>query len=173
VPFVLGLLLLGTFERVREFIRKPYVIGEYMYANGLRVADYPLYKEEGVLRHAAYAAVREVREDNAVAAGAEVFRIACTRCHTATGINSATDRLRDMYGDGSWDRETIRYYLLGMHTARPFMPPFPGTEREAGALADFLLDQRLVRRPLAGAQDGGAGAAPAAGGGSAVAEGGV
>ena len=173
LPFALTLVLLGSFERVREFIRKPYVIGEYMYANGLRVADYPLYKEEGVLRHAAYASVREVREDNAVAAGAEVFRIACTRCHTATGINSATDRLRDMYGDGSWDRENIRFYLLGMHTARPFMPPFPGTEREAGALADYLLDQRALRRPLLGAQDGGAHAAPVAGGGSAVAEGGV
>jgi len=155
LPFAMTLVLLGSFERVREFIRKPYVIGEYMYANGLRVADYPLYKEEGVLRHATYTRVRAVTEENGVEAGAEVFRLTCTRCHTATGINAVTDRLRDLYGNGDWDRDTVKYYLLGMHTARPFMPPFPGTEREAGALADYLLDLRAVRRPVIGAQDAG------------------
>lgn len=154
-PFAMTLVLLGSFERVREFIRKPYVIGDYMYANGLRVADYPLFKEEGVLRHATYTSVRNVTDDNGVEAGAEVFRLTCTRCHTATGVNAVTDRLRDLYGNGDWDRDTVKYYLLGMHTARPFMPPFPGTEREAGALADYLLDLRAVRRPVIGAQDAG------------------
>jgi hypothetical protein len=155
VPFAVTLVLLGSFERVREFIRKPYVIGDYMYANGLRVADYPLYKEEGVLRHATYTSVRSVTDDNRVEAGAEVFRLTCTRCHTATGVNAITDRLRGLYGEGGWDRDTVKYYLLGMHTARPFMPPFPGTEKEAGALADYLLDLRAVRRPVIGAQDEG------------------
>jgi len=169
VPFAMTLVLLGSFERVREFIRKPYVIGDYMYANGLRVADYPLYKEEGVLRHATYTSVRRVTDDNGVEAGAEVFRLTCTRCHTATGINSITDRLDGLYGPGPWDRDTVKFYLLGMHTARPFMPPFPGTEREAGALADYLLDLRAVKRPVIGAQDEGVvipdGAATSADGG--------
>jgi hypothetical protein len=160
VPFAAAVVLLGSFERVREFIRKPYVIGEYLYANGLRAADYPLYKEEGILRHATYTAVREITDDNRVAAGAEVFRLSCTRCHTATGVNAVTDRLRDMYGPGPWDRDTVTYYLLGMHTARPFMPPFPGTEREAGALADYLVDLRRTRLSVAGAQDDGVGLPP-------------
>jgi len=172
-PFAMTLVLLGSFERVREFIRKPYVIGDYMYANGLRVADYPLYKEDGVLRHATYTSVRTVTDDNAVAAGAEVFKLTCTRCHTATGVNAVTDRLRDMYGNGPWDRDTVKYYLLGMHTARPFMPPFPGTEREAGALADYLLDLRAARRPVIGAQDGGVELPPRDGGGSGSWEGGA
>jgi hypothetical protein len=34
IPFAAAILLLGSFERVREFIRKPYIIGDYMYANG-------------------------------------------------------------------------------------------------------------------------------------------
>ena len=151
VPFALTLVLLGSFERVREFIRKPYVIGEYMYANGVRVADLPLLKEEGVLRHATYARVRSL--DDAVGAGAEVFRLTCTRCHTVSGINSVTDRLTDMYGPADWDRDTVKYYVLGMHAARPFMPPFPGTDREAGVLADFLLDLQRSHRPVLGAQD--------------------
>ena len=155
VPFAATLVLLGSFERVREFIRKPYVIGGYMYANGIRVDDYPLLQEEGLLRHATYTAVREVTEENRVVAGHEVFRIACTRCHTAGGINAVTDRLYDLYGDGSWDRDTIKYYILGMHTARPYMPPFPGTDIEAGALADFLIDLRQRPEPVIGAQRGG------------------
>ena len=155
VPFAMTLVLLGSFERVREFIRKPYVIGDYMYANGIRVDDYPLFKEEGILRHATYTTVREISEGNHVEAGAEVFKLSCTRCHTATGINSVTDRLRDLYGSGQWDRDTIKYYLIGMHTARRFMPPFPGNDAEAGALAEYLVDLRRTRRPVIGAQDGG------------------
>ena len=155
VPFAMTLVLLGSFERVREFIRKPYVIGDYMYANGIRVDDYPLFKEEGILRHATYTTVREVTDSNRIEAGAEVFKLSCTRCHTATGINSVTDRLRDLYGSGPWDRDTVKYYLIGMHTARPFMPPFPGNDAEAGALADYLVDLRHTRRPVIGAQDGG------------------
>ncbi len=155
VPFAMTLVLLGSFERVREFIRKPYVIGDYMYANGIRVDDYPLFKEEGILRHATYTRVREVTESNRIEAGAEVFKLSCTRCHTATGINSVTDRLRDLYGNGPWDRDTVKYYLIGMHTARPFMPPFPGNDAEAGALAEYLVDLRHTRRPVIGAQDGG------------------
>lgn len=155
VPFAMTLVLLGSFERVREFIRKPYVIGDYMYANGIRVDDYPLFKEEGILRHATYTTVREISEGNHVEAGAEVFKLSCTRCHTATGINSVTDRLRDLYGSGQWDRDTIKYYLIGMHTARRFMPPFPGNDAEAGALAEYLVELRRTRRPVIGAQDGG------------------
>jgi mono/diheme cytochrome c family protein len=164
VPFALTLVLLGSFERVREFIRKPYVVGEYMYANGVRVADLPLLKEEGVLRHSAWARIREVTDGNRTAAGAEVFRLACTRCHTATGVNSVFDRLTELYGAGDWNRDTVTYYLLGMHTARPFMPPFPGTDAEAGALADYLVAGQRSHEPVLGAQDVGLGGpAPATG----------
>jgi len=163
VPFALTLALLGSFERVREFIRKPYVIGDYMYANGIRVADLPLLKEEGVLRHATYTRVREITDGNRVLAGGEVFRLTCTRCHTASGVNSVFDRLRGLYGAEDWDRDTVKFYLLGMHSARPFMPPFPGTDAEAGALADYLVSTQRSHPTVLGAQDVGAGSeAPAA-----------
>jgi mono/diheme cytochrome c family protein len=165
IPFAATIALLGSFERVREFIRKPYIIGQYMYANGIRVEEAPLLREEGVLRHATYTSVREVTEDNRIEAGAEIFRLTCTRCHTATGVNAVPDRLRAMYGDGAWDRDTVKYYLLGMHVPRPFMPPFPGTETEAGALADYLIELRRTEQPAVGAQDGGIEAAPPTDGG--------
>jgi hypothetical protein len=158
VPFVLSLFVLGTFERVREFIRKPYVITEYMYANGIRADEYPLLAEDGVLAHATYASVRTITDANRVEAGREVFRIACTRCHTTAGVNSVVDRLTNMYGPGPWDRNTVKAYLGTMHNARPFMPPIPGTDAELGALTEYLLSLERQPRALAGSQ--GAGVTP-------------
>jgi len=157
VPFLATLVLMGSFERVREFIRKPYVISQYMYANGLRLEDYPLFAEEGVLAHATYAKVREVTADNRVEAGEEVFRIACSRCHTTSGVNGVVARLEKLYGRGAWERDAVKAYLASMHNARPFMPPVPGTDAELGALTDYLLSLQAWPRPLRGAQSVGAG----------------
>jgi mono/diheme cytochrome c family protein/MFS family permease len=151
-PFLVTLVLLGSFERVREFVRKPYVIGEYMYANGIRADDYPLLAEEGLLRHAAWTSVREVTDTNRVEAGRELFRLACTRCHTSAGVNGVQGRLAAMYGTNGWDRDVVKGYVQGMHVSRPFMPPFPGTDREAGALADYLVTLQQPAHPVTGAQ---------------------
>ncbi len=108
LPFVLLLFLMSHFERVREFIRKPYAISQYLYSNGLRVADYPLFKQDGLLKHAPYASVREITADNRLVAGKEMFVLACTRCHTLHGINNVRANLENMYGTpplGCDDRE--------------------------------------------------------------------
>lgn len=151
-PFVAGLLLFGTFERIREFVRKPYVIGEYMYSNGIRAQDYDLLREEGLLAHATYVSRRSISDENRVEAGRDLFRIACTRCHTTSGVNGVTKKLADMYGDDPWDRDAVKAYVQTMHNARPYMPPFPGTDLEAGALADYLVSLQSFPAGLDGAQ---------------------
>jgi cytochrome bd-type quinol oxidase subunit 1 len=155
VPFALAVGLLGTFERGREFVRKPYVIGNYMYANGIRPADYPLLQEQGVLTFASYVSARRVTDENRLQAGQDVFRITCSRCHTTRGVNSVVAKLERLYGRGPWDRETIRGYAKNMHNTRPFMPPFPGNEDELRALAEYLVWLQSNPVPLAGAQSGG------------------
>jgi mono/diheme cytochrome c family protein len=155
VPFVLALVLLGTFERVREFIRKPWVIGSYMYANGITAAELALLHEDGLLAHATYTPIRTVTAANRVAAGREVFLLACTRCHTTTGVNSVLAKLERLYGWGQWDRDVVKAYLKTMHNVRPYMPPFPGSDVEAGALADYLVSLRSFPEPLPGAQSAG------------------
>lgn len=168
VPFALSLVLFATFERVREFIRKPYVIGGYMYANGIRQEDYPLLREEGVLPHATFATVHEIRDDNRAEAGRDLFLLACSRCHTTAGINGLTGRLEAMYGPPPWEPAAIRSYLGTLHRARPFMPPFPGSDEEAGVLADYLSGLGRGSFPRDGAQSEGTPAPPAdRGGGSA------
>ena len=122
-------------KHIREFIRKPYVIGNYKYANGIRVEDYPLLQSEGLLKYATYAHVRQVTDDNKVLAGQDVFNIACTRCHTTQGVNGIVPKFNNLYGaDKPWDATAMKAYIQGMHNARPFMPPFPGNDVELEAL---------------------------------------
>lgn len=156
VPFCFILLLLGQFERVREFIRKPYVIGDYMYSNGVRMDEMPLLKRDGLLAHATYVSVDAVTPSNRVQAGRDVFMITCSRCHTTTGINGVVKKFEDLYGaDKAWDRSAMIVFIEQMHGARPYMPPFPGNKAELEALTDYILHLRETGESLPGAQSAG------------------
>lgn len=155
LPFLIFVGLMGTFERSREFIRKPFAIGGYLYANGLRKDDYPLLQKEGVLKFAPYVSIHEVTSENGIDAGREVFTLTCTRCHTIDGVNSIRARLHGMYGTNPWQVDTISSYLKGMHQARAFMPPFPGNEKERVALAQYLVSLQDSPEFLQGVQDTG------------------
>lgn len=166
-PSLLAIALLGTFERVREFVRKPYAIAGYLYSNGFREEDYPLLQRDGLLAHATYTTVRRVTPDNELEAGREVFNLACTRCHTVDGINGIRGLLDAMYSNRDalgyaqpWQRESIASYITVMHNARPFMPPFPGSEREVRALAAWLASLQTRRDVIEGAQATGVTAPP-------------
>lgn len=138
LPFVLSLMLLGYFERVREFIRKPYVIPGYMFSNAYRVEDYPLLQRDGVLKHSSFVATRDITPQNRIEAGRDVFLLTCTRCHTTAGVNGVVQKFRTMYGDKPWDETAIATYVGTMHGARPFMPPFPGNQAELAALSAYI-----------------------------------
>ena len=153
IPVIASFLFLGTFERLREFIRKPYVIGEYMYANGILVEEYPLYQQTGLLKNTPYASVSEITEENRLKAGEEVFNLACTRCHTTHGINSVVVNFERMYGtEKPLEVEPMKAYMKGMHNVRYYMPPFPGNDAELDALARYIRQQQQQPVILEGAQ---------------------
>ena len=153
IPFITAILFLGTFERLREFIRKPYVIGEYMYANGILVDEYPLYQQTGLLANTPYSPVKTITTGNKLIAGEAVFTIACTRCHTTHGINSIVTNFEKMYGeDQPLNPEAMKAYIRGMHNVRIYMPPFPGNDAELDALAAYIANQQAEPIPLEGAQ---------------------
>lgn len=160
VPFVLAMVLVTYFERVREFVRKPYAIADYMYSNGIRSEDYPVLKEDGLLTHAAFVPMRTINDENRVAAGREVFNIACTRCHTTTGVNGVVAKLTTLYGDKPWEHEIVLNYVRNMHNTRPFMPPAPGSEEELAALTDYLISLQSNPLRIEGAQRVGVQVAP-------------
>ncbi len=153
VPAILAVLLIGTFERVREFVRKPYAIADYLYSNGIRKDDYAILQRDGLLTHATYTSVRTITAENELEAGREVFSLACTRCHTVDGVNGMRGILTTMYGNSSkWDAGAVSGYIGIMHNARPFMPPFPGSVRERDALAAYLVNLQNHRDTIDGAQ---------------------
>ena len=161
IPSVMGIWLLGHFERAREFMRKPWVIGEYMYSNGVHKDELAFLQSEGLLKHATYAKHREVTEANKVECGKDVFMLACSRCHSTTGLNGVIEKFTAMYGaDKDWDSAGMALFIQGMHQTRTFMPPFPGTDKEAAALVAFIQQVRATRESLPGAQSAGVVVAP-------------
>jgi len=157
IPVLTAMAYLGFFERVREFIRKPYVISQYMYSNLLLKEDYVVYKQDGILKHATYTTVNEVTDENKVEAGKSVFIIACSRCHTAQGVNSVVDVFDRMYGSTGnlLDIGSMAAYMPNMHSGRTFMPEFPGNEKEAEALATYIKYLQQTGDVLEGAQEEG------------------
>ncbi|MDO9204962.1 cytochrome c [Methylotenera sp.] len=141
-PLFLGIIMLigsmgliGGFERVREFVRKPYIIYDYMYANGVRVADVPYLNKTGYLKHAAFVPpeFREVTDENRLVAGKYLYQMQCRYCHTVNGINSVKARTKGM------SEEAIYHRIGSLNSpATPFMPPFTGTDDERKALAAYL-----------------------------------
>jgi len=155
LPVLLSFSLLTVFERAREFIRKPFVIGNYMYSNMFRIDEYPLLQKEGILKHATYVKHKEVTEENMVEAGKDIFLLTCSRCHTSHGINSVVSKFQNMYGSSELNSDAMVAYIQGMHNARYFMPPFPGSEIEMKALVSYIQKTKEYPIPTEGAQESG------------------
>ncbi|MBD8003705.1 c-type cytochrome [Bacillus norwichensis] len=144
LPLILSIAIFGTsmafiaeFEAVRESVRKPYIIYDYMYANGVLAKNEELYKKEGYLKHSTFSTVTEITEDNRAEAGMELYRGQCMSCHTVDGWREKRAFKQRLDG---WDEESIASYIQTLHETRPFMPPFVGTEDELDALAHYLAE---------------------------------
>ncbi len=162
VPIIAVILTLGWFERIREFIRKPYVIEEYMYSNLMRVDDYPLYQKEGILKHSTFISTSEVTEDNILEAGKNVFLVACSRCHTTGGLNSVVTKFENLFAKdgGKLNKQDVVNYIPAMNLARYYMPPFPGNDKELDALAEYVVDLQSNPQSIDGAQSAGVSISP-------------
>lgn len=128
---ILALGLVTEYERVREFIRGPYLMPGYMYASQVLVKETPYLEEKGLLQTAYWYNTMQ-QAPNVDREGAYLFGQNCVTCHTIGGLNDIGDRLNGRSRDGI-------YVILGnTHNMVPFMPPFAGTDHERKILADFL-----------------------------------
>ena len=128
---ILAVGLTAEFERVREFIRGPYLMPGYMYSNQILVIEEDYFRANPLLENAPWFSAAGGRGDEN-SEGAFLFMQNCSCCHTTGGINSVADRSRTLSRDG------IRVILGHLHEMVPFMPPFSGTEEERDKLAAFL-----------------------------------
>ncbi|MCX8117562.1 MAG: cytochrome ubiquinol oxidase subunit I [Desulfobacterota bacterium] len=133
-------------ERIREIVRKPYLIPQYMYSNQIIGHDIPAkgvkaetgrMDETGLLKISPFVPedLREVKEENLLEAGRLIAMIQCTACHTLDekGLRPMPQRIKNL----GLDKEALGEFLEGLKQS-PYMPPFFGTEREKQALAAYL-----------------------------------
>jgi mono/diheme cytochrome c family protein len=123
--------LVSEFERIREFIRGPYIIPGYMYSNQILLKENAYLSKEGAIRNAYWFNATE-KEPTEVQKGAYLFGANCSTCHTIGGINDIRDRVKGRTEDG------ILVILSHTHDMVPFMPPFTGLDSERQTLAKFL-----------------------------------
>lgn len=173
---IAGLCSIGASEWAREGLRKPFVIGSYMFVNGTRlpppdgspVAAIPLrdplqlanVDAAGVLQTAHFVRLSDATRtaqswtlEQEKEAGAEVFRLLCSQCHTTDrylairplvkgkssgaleGVITRLAAPRDAAGQpAGWSAPGVR--LATWRERR--MPPFAGTAAEKRALAVYL-----------------------------------
>ncbi|RJP21728.1 MAG: cytochrome c [Candidatus Abyssobacteria bacterium SURF_5] len=134
-PFILLTIGTAQFERVREFSRKPYVIEEYMYSNGIRKREAPYLSSTGVLKYYTWAQKQAGPRGAPASKGHAVFIIECSVCHTYRGMNGIFNK-----GPIIGTKEAAIQFLDNMQFTYPYMPPFIGTQDEKEALAEFLAE---------------------------------
>ncbi|MBI4556974.1 MAG: cytochrome ubiquinol oxidase subunit I [Candidatus Hydrogenedentes bacterium] len=146
----LALAATASTEQAREMLRKPYVVGGYLYSNGVRISERDKFNQEGYLAHSPWvleaeqaawsAAPQDTPEKKAeqIIRGELMMRGQCIACHTRDGYRSLKRLLKER------DREAIDNMLKMLHEMpkdspyRAFMPPLVGTESERAALGDYL-----------------------------------
>jgi cytochrome bd-type quinol oxidase subunit 1 len=146
----LALVAIGSTEHVREMLRKPFVIGEYLYSNGVRKMDVAAINQRGYLAGSLWiwpvsrvvkgrSADYQVNLQSGSSDGEMMFRGQCMACHTVDGYRSMRQLLRGR------NRESLGSLLKILHEDKPdspyhaFMPPLVGTDVEISALGDYLL----------------------------------
>jgi mono/diheme cytochrome c family protein len=132
VTMVLGLLLFGEYEFMRESIRKPYVIHGYMYGNAIDVANSETYATDGYLKHMTY----RTGDD-----GADLFRRVCRSCHTMDGYRPLQPSF-----DGT-DAQFIAAMVRGIGVMKRRMPPYLGSAHESEMMAAHIY-KSIDKRPL-------------------------
>ena len=152
VAMLVAFAFFGGFERLREGSRKPFVIRDFMFSNGIRVSEIADLDQRGVLSKAGWAARGSAA--SVEAKGRAVFRAECASCHTLDGYLSIRklvapvdpDMLKGILGtlhEEGKEYASGKYSHLG-HVATekldyPLMPPLVGTDEEQDALAAYLL----------------------------------
>ena len=135
VVVLLALVATAAGEYGREMLRKPYVVGQYMYSNAVRVGDVPRLNADGYLAHSLWTSPGENRT---LARGEAMFRGQCMACHTVDGYRSIKRLL------GPRNREGIDNFLAVLHEHKPdspyhaYMPWLAGTKEEIASLAAYL-----------------------------------
>ncbi len=144
---VLALMATGAGEYSREMLRKPFVIGRWMYSNGVRVPNVTRINAHGYLAESNWVWNGSA---SSYSRGEAIFRGECGSCHTLQGYRPLAILLQGR------DRANIHNFIVMLHENkadspyRKFMPPMVGTEQDVSDLTDFLNEH--VNLPVSASQ---------------------
>ncbi len=151
VPLLLlALAAMGSFEFVREAVRKPFVIADYLYDNSLYAKAMPgdggftvdAINRTGVLGAARWVSMRQIAPARRRAPAPKSSVVECQSCHTRNAYRGVQAYLAER----QWDKDKIAAMLGSLDSMHGgVMPPFAGTDAERMALAAWLDE---VRGPL-------------------------
>lgn len=134
---LLALLATGAGEYSREMLRKPYVIGNWMYSNGVRVPWANRIDQEGYLKNSMWV----YDTSNSYARGEAIFRGECQSCHTMDGYRPIRKLLAGR------DSANLHSFITMLHEYKPdlsyrkYMPPMVGTQQDVNDLTNYLNAQ--------------------------------
>lgn len=150
VILCVGLVI--EFERIREFVRGPYLMPGYMYANQIPLVENLALteKNESLLSRLNWVNDKGGSSAEAVA-GQALFAVNCGVCHTEGGINDIRARFAGRPLDG------VAAIIGITQNLAPFMTPFTGSDEERLLMAKYLHstadpDSRL-RQPAQTSKD--------------------
>ena len=132
---LLAVIATGAGEYSREMLRKPYVVGHWMYSNGVRVPYVSRINQEGYLAHSLWV---WNHANTPYSRGEAIFRGECASCHTLDGYRPLRQLLSGR------DRAGVASMIQMLHEYKPdspyrkYMPPMTGTKQDVDDLTDFL-----------------------------------
>ncbi len=148
---LLALMATGAGEYAREMLRKPFVIGRWMYSNGVRVPHVPRIDAQGYLAQSNWVWTDDgAAEPSTYSRGEAIFRGECGSCHTMNGY-----RAMHVLMEGR-DRAGIHNFIVMLHDYKPdtpyhrFMPPMVGTAQDIEDLTNYVNAQ--VNPPVSSGQ---------------------
>lgn len=133
---MIAFLATGSMEFVREGIRKPFIIYNYMYSNGILVDEVAKLNQDGVLGWAPWTALAQGYKPEALPPekrGQALFRAQCMQCHTYNGANGIMPLIKN------WPADSIHHAIENLHTEHYYMPPFVGPGKDMNSLTEHLF----------------------------------
>jgi len=119
--------------------RKPYVVYNYVYSNGIPKADVQKLSKEGFLNAGVWSKACGAQAAPGADKGEIMFRYQCMSCHTTDGYRSMKKLL------GERDEDAIYGFLSMLKETTPeknqylgIMPPVVGQDEELKELAAYL-----------------------------------
>jgi mono/diheme cytochrome c family protein len=120
-------------EFVREGVRKPFTVRQYLYSNAITPDAVAELRRTGCTTADPY----PLRDATAyptpqLQLGAKAFRVQCSVCHTLEGVNAVPELA------AHWSIDQKRLNIAQLQRTKPFMPPFAGTPEELEAVVQLI-----------------------------------